>query len=218
MFNADVPEFEAFLRKEYLYNQKKHVGEFIPCVVFGVASVPGRAIGFHLLTENGAQIARVPIHMIVHDPAAPKKELEDLELWNSFSSHVCVHEFSFLSEARARVLLPDRKIYLGNYVLTIDWIGSASSDNPGEIGHKNAHLIELDDGNYALQPNNRIFWHEPSFVTKPFTEKPDYETNRIIFNVENQGWKTSDDDRMFYEIEKAASDKKSRPRKKEVRK
>jgi len=37
--NADIPEFECWLRKEYLYNQESHHGEFIHCVAFGRARV-----------------------------------------------------------------------------------------------------------------------------------------------------------------------------------
>jgi hypothetical protein len=38
------------------------------------------------------------------------------------------------------------------------------SESPGQ--HKCGHVIQRDDGNFAVQPNNRIRLKEPSFVTK----------------------------------------------------
>ena len=32
--------------------------------------------------------------------------------------------------------------------------------------HKCAHIIALNDGNYAAQPNNRCIWDLPSFTVK----------------------------------------------------
>jgi hypothetical protein len=64
-------------------------------------------------------------------------------------------------------------------------------------------MIELDNGNYALQPNNRIFWKEMSFTTKPFPEKPDYKVDTEEYRCENKSdrWIVSDDDNYYYDIE-----------------
>jgi hypothetical protein len=32
--------------------------------------------------------------------------------------------------------------------------------------HKCGHVLALDNGNYAVMPNNRILWSIPSFTTK----------------------------------------------------
>jgi hypothetical protein len=54
----------------------------------------------------------------------------------------------------------------------------------------------------ALQPNNRIKWSEPSFVTKPFPEKPEYLVCNEFYNVEDyEKWQTEDSERMFYDNE-----------------
>lgn len=199
--NADIPEFECYLRREFLYDQKEHQGEFERCVVFGIASNPGRAIGFHVITESGAVVWRLPIHALAHRQDAETLSLETLELWDCFSENVTVTEFDFLSETKVKTWLRDGKGYDGTYLFTLDWFGSSSADNPGDIGHKCAHVIKLDNGCFAAQPNNRIQWFEQAFVTKPFKERPDYKTNTKIFKVENgMKWQTSDDDKMFYEV------------------
>lgn len=90
--NASIPEFHCLLREEFLYNLESHHGGFVPVCVFGIASVSGRALGFHVLTEGGAQIARVPIHALLHKREAPDLPLDHLQLWNCFSYDVAVTE------------------------------------------------------------------------------------------------------------------------------
>lgn len=65
------------------------------------------------------------------------------------------------------------------------WYGHEDAEEAGDDGHKCAHVIALDDGNFAAQPNNRIQWFCPAFVT-PFKEKPDYLTNTRVWKVERE--------------------------------
>jgi hypothetical protein len=55
------------------------------------------------------------------------------------------------------------KEYSGTYLFTVDWghpdaniLNVEHSEIPQE--HKCAHILELSNGNYAAQPNNRILW------------------------------------------------------------
>jgi hypothetical protein len=198
--NADIPRLYCYVRKEYLYDLQSHRGEFIKACIFGISSLYGKAVGFHALLENGAMIWRLPISALASDQEAPHQPLEILQLWDSFSYSVSVTEFAHLEGLRCRVLLKDKRAYEGEYVLTVDWYGSNDSEEPGDGGHKCAHLIQLDNGCFALQPNNRICWFEPAFVT-PFTDPPDYRTNNQTWKCENQTrWYTADNDRYFYDI------------------
>ena len=65
--------------------------------------------------------------------------------------------------------------------------------------HKCAHILELDNGNFAAQPNNRLLWNINSFTTR--NEIPDYKVQTNDWNVENKDWRTEDTDKFFYEIE-----------------
>jgi hypothetical protein len=197
--NEDIPEIQCWIRAEYLYNLESHFGTFVPCVVFGVASLPGRAIMFHCLLETGAVIWRMPLNAFVHKKEAPNLTLQTLELWDAFSENVSVHEFGALSELKVRVLLRDEKLYDGSYLFTVDWFGNAMSDNPGDWGHKCAHVIKLDNGCFAAQPNNRIFWREQAFVVKPMSKNPGYKTNQHIWKCEDgTKWVSENTDKMFY--------------------
>ena len=206
--NADIPQFYALLRKEYLYDLRAHRGEFVKVCAFGLASIPTRALMFHVMTENGAQVARLPISALVHKRTAPNLPLDVLELWDAFSYELSVHCFDYLRGLKCRTFLRDRKWYEGEYAFTADWCRSPGSEDPGEGGHKNAHILKLDNGCFAAQPNNRIFWYEPAFIARPFAEgkRPDYKTNTHVWKCEGKSkWVTEDTDRMFYDTKEVGN-------------
>jgi hypothetical protein len=195
--NTNIPRFYCLLRKEFLYNGQSHHGEFVKVCAFAVASLQGRAIGFHVLTENGATFWRLPIHALCHRPDAPAMPLGLLEVWDCFSYEVSAIQFDRLHQMRVRARLPDKQWYPGTYQFTLDWHDSDDAEDAGDGGHKCAHVIALDNGNYAALPNNCLQWHCPAFIT-PFTEKPDYKTNTRLWKVERDCTTT---DGYFYDFE-----------------
>lgn len=198
--NCSIPHFYCFLRKEFLYDQKEHHGEFIRVAVFGITSIGGRAIGFNVLTEDGAQFSRIPIHALVSSKTAPKISLENLELWDCFGEDVGVVVFDYLWEMRCKVILRDRKWHYGKYMFTIDWCNNPYSEEPTQ--QKCAHMIMMDNGCYAAQPNNRIIWFDPAFTTKIGKTRPDYKINSSIWCCEHlPTWFIKDDDNYFYDDE-----------------
>ena len=52
--NANIPVQYAQIKREYLYDLKKHHGEVEDCIIFGVTCITGRALLFHAIMENGA--------------------------------------------------------------------------------------------------------------------------------------------------------------------
>lgn len=200
-FQADIPHFFCWMRAEYAYDMKSHVGEYFSVMVFGVDSVAGHAVGFDVVTDFGAMFARLPISALVHKKDAPELPLDWLELWNCFSYSVEAHESNALHHSRCAVLMKNKKWSYGEYMFTLSWFGNNWAEDPGEGGFKRGQVIKLDDGNYCIQPNNRIKWFDPSFITKKFPEKPDFLTNSHIWNCEGGNWVTSDDEKFFYDIE-----------------
>lgn len=188
--NTNIPRFYCLLRKEFLYDGQAHRGEFVKVCVFGVASVYGRALGFHLLTDNGAVVWRLPLHALCHKPDAPTQPLDWLQFWDCFSYHISCTTFNRLAEGRVRVQMKDKTWEGGQYMFTLDWYGSEDAEEAGDGGHKCAHVIALDNGNFAAQPNHRVQWFCPAFVT-PFTDKPDYRTNTAVWKVERETETTS---------------------------
>ncbi len=183
--NANIPRYYCFLRKEFLYDGLAHQGEFLNVCVFGVASIKGHALGFHVLTDNGAVIWRLPLHAFAHKVSAPTVPLDWLQFWDCFSYDVTCTVFDRLQESRVRVQMKDASWEGGQYMFTLDWYGHEDAEEAGDGGHKCAHMIALDNGLFAAQPNNRIQWFCPAFVT-PFSEKPDYLTNTRVWKVERE--------------------------------
>lgn len=197
---------KVYVRNEYMYQHKQGHGEFTPAVVISVRCMPGQAALFQVLLDNGVLRDKLPSHALLTKPTTPNPSLpyHYLQLWNCFSYNFTLLQLSYLQDAPVEVYMKDRKWYPGKYFATINW-GSNDpntdltlSETPDE--HKCHHIIFLDNGQIALQPNNRIKWSEPSFVTKPFPEKPDYLVCNEFYNVEDhEKWATEDSDRMFYD-------------------
>ena len=205
--NASIPPIYCKIRKEYLYDLKEHHGESEECVIFGMASISGKALLFHIMLPNGACYWRLPISAFFqkrYDRATvPDMQTHELQLWNCFSYHPAVTTYSFLDGQRGKFFGKDKKMYHGEYLFTIDWAHPDSNvldTEHSEISHEHkcAHILALDNGNYAAQPNNRILWNIPNFTTS--NAKPDYKVQTTTWNVENKNWKTDDSDDMFYEI------------------
>jgi hypothetical protein len=207
--NANIPVQYAQIKKEYLYDLKKHHGEVEDCIIFGISCITGRAILWHAIMENGAIFYRLPISAFIqrgYEPAAvPHQRLDELELWNSFSYYPAVTNYDFLSGSSGKYIGKDKKWYHGRYLFTIDWahpdaniLNSDHSEIPHE--HKCAHILALDNGNYAAQPNNRLIWDITSFTVRD--EIPDWKVQTSEWDVEDSSkFRTEDTDKYFYEIE-----------------
>ena len=211
--NANIPATYAQVRREYLYDLKRHHGEAEDCLIFGLASLPGRSLLFHAIMENGGVYYRLPISAFIQRgfdvKKVPRMRLDELELWNCFSYYPSIIVYDALSVA-GKYIGKDKKWHPGSYLFTVDWAHPESnildtdhSEVPQE--HKCAHIMALDDGNYAAQPNNRILWHIPSFTVRD--EIPDWEVQNTIWSVEDsREWKTEDTDKFFYNIEETKND------------
>lgn len=198
-FATDVPHFFCLLRAEYVHDLRSHHGEYLICQVFGVDSVLGYAIGFDCLTDCGAMFARLPISAFCWKECPPQ-DLSVLEAWDNFSYDVEAHEYEALRRLACACYLKDQQWYNGVYLFTLSWKRGAYAEGAGEGGFKRAHIVKLDNGNFAAQPNNRMRWYEPSFITKPFPEKPTFLTNSHEWKSEDgRKWHSEDEDNYFYE-------------------
>ena len=193
MLNTTIPEFYCLAIKEFFYNQERGFGEYIPVLVFGARSRGGRALEFHAMTDSGMQFLGLPPHAICHK-ICQKPKLEDSQLWDCFGDDVTVEKFGYLEGLRCKYRREsDGEWISGNYMMTFDWRDNCFSDEPSQ--RKNAHLIQLDTGNYTLQPNNRTLWFDPSWTTKE--PELDWKVNEHVWSSENQHAR-SKEDKFFY--------------------
>lgn len=166
--NASLPHRYGFVCSEILYGlEPSKVGEFEPCVIFGITSIPSRALHFSILCESGAQWARIPLHMLRHErphAGAPLHPLHELQHWDSHGYEFGLTAYDYLREMSCRFRLTDGSWVPATYWCTLDHLDNGFSDYPPE--HKCYHLLVLDDGSgqIAAQPNNRILWDDKSWV------------------------------------------------------
>ena len=213
--NANIPVTYAQIRREYLYDLKGHHGEVEDCIIFGMASITGSAILFHAVMENGAVFYRLPISAFIQRgfdvKKVPRMRLDELELWNCFSYYPAVTTYDILSGQSGKFIGKDKNWYHGSYLFTIDWAhpeGNIVDTDHSEIPHEHkcAHILALENGNYAAQPNNRLIWNIPSFTVKD--EVPtDWKVQTSDWTCENsRRWRTEDSDKFFYDIEENKND------------
>ncbi len=204
--NANIPAIECYVRGNYLRNQVDSHDQYFPCMIFGVASMQGRSPLFHFLMEDGGVWWRMPISAFCAEPGVPEVDIHDLVLWNSFSSQISVTEFEAMRHMRMTYVARSGEFVNGKYLFTLDWhspdtnqINAGFSENPGQ--HKCGHVILRNDGNYAIQPNNRVRLFDPSFTTKHGT-LIERLINTRLWDVEDADkWRTSEDDRYEYGID-----------------
>jgi len=213
--NANIPPIYCKIRTEYLYDLDMDKKGERECVIFGLASISGRALLFHILLPNGAVYYRLPISAFFQKrfsrSEVPDMSVDELQLWNCFSYWPSVHVFDFLAGVDGKYRGKDKNFYSGNYLFTVDWahpepniLDVEHSQIPQE--HKCAHILALDNGNFAAQPNNRILWHVNNYTTE--SDWPDYKVQNTVWDVEGADWITEDTDKMFYEIEPNNTTKK----------
>jgi hypothetical protein len=185
VLNADVPggHFYCLVRREYLHNLEAHHGEFEEAAVFGVCSVPNRGLTFHVLLKSGAQFARVPLHALAWKSDAPPRPLHVLQTWDCFGYQFSAHRYAHLDQRECCAYLKHGERADGVYLFTVDWLENGYSDTPDQ--HKCAHVLKLDDGNFAALPNNRILWRDASFIEWP-EGRPTYRTNTHIWYAEEE--------------------------------
>lgn len=135
---------------------------WVPAVWFGVSSTPGRALGCHVILENGAMLSDLPLHWLGTRPH--ETLLESCQAWDCFGYELCVTEINYLNLLTAHILdakhqeLPLR----GKSWFSIDWVDNGWSSYPEQ--HKLLHLLACSDGSLRLLPTDRILWEDKSFT------------------------------------------------------
>ena len=184
--NVSLPkQVYSFLRTEFCNNLKSGTEGLIPCVIFGAEAVPGRALTFHVLRDDGALVSQLPLHALCHLESAPRRELGELLRWDCFGWWLTAIEFDYLREVGFETLIAGEPEQ-GQYVCTFDFHNNGYSEEPTQ--HKCLHLLALDDGNFSLQPNNNCKALQRSFVERPFdwNNLPAIELNCLKWYAEEK--------------------------------
>jgi len=195
--NINIPPIEAKVRLEFMnQHDPQYVGRYVDCQIFAVASIPGQTPLFHFVCPDGGVWWRMPIHAFCWKECEARP-LTDLVLWDSFSYHITCFTADLLRNKRIEMIGRDRKKLLGQYLFTLDWFGDGFAEVPGQ--HKSGHVIKLDEGNFAVQPNNRIRLFDPNF-TYDDTPIPRKIASHL-YTAEGTGkWNVSNTDEYDYDV------------------
>ena len=207
---TNVPAVDVWVRKEYLTDFQSGYGEFVKGIWVSVKSMPGRAFYFETyLPEYGAMYDKLPISAFVTSPETPEPDLElhDLQFWNAMDYGVTVIDKHFIGSMDFELYLRTGNKMPGWYLFTIDnyhadvnTVDLSVSEKPSE--HKSHNVIELDNGQYAIYPNNRMRIYDLS-LTPQNPLVPDFKVSTEYFQVEQAlKWKRiGDTDDYFWKNE-----------------
>jgi hypothetical protein len=199
--NANVSSFKAVVKKSYFTKNEADNDEYYNVYVFGIQSIAGKMLTFHILTDSGMMRSRVPLSEIYIQKPEKDVPFYYKQLWDCFSENVSVIEYDFLAYHRCQVVLRDGSKVWANYMFTVDWYNNPYSNEPSD--YKCGHILASDDGYLLCIPNNRIFWKDSNWVTKKLPEDlKQYKVDTELLSVENQSdkWITEDTDSFYYDI------------------
>lgn len=195
--NADIPYLHCLVRLPFVSDRKG----FEEGYAFGIQSIAGRALGFHVMLKSGAHYRNIPIHALCLRECSGRK-LEDCQLWDCFTCRPVVTVFSYLRDHEANCWLRSG-VVSGQYLFTVDWLPD-SWERPGFTltpeQNKCAHVMALADGNLAALPTNRIAWKDGYFCGKnPDPKSQGYVGQKETYQAESSEWDASRDESHFYE-------------------
>jgi len=173
--NNNTPYIQAKIRKEFTGLEQDTEG-----YIFAVKSMINRPLLFHFQANFGAVIWNMPISAFVHEENYDKLSEDEetrlslLESWDAQSNSIDVFTAAFLQNRTVDVFCRDKKYRTGTYLFTIDdYEGDLNELNVGYSNDQDSkcfHFIILQDGNFCIQPNNLLRWHNPDFI-KPYPKQ-----------------------------------------------
>ena len=206
---VNLPPVHCYVRKEFLYDFEKGHGEFVPCIWVSLKSIRGQAFRIEsYLPEYGALYDKLPLHAYLSrtESLGELLPLDYLQIWDCFSYNPTIIQKSFLKNLSAKFLAKDKVWYQGNYMFTVDnaspdpnIIDTTYSEWPED--HKSFNFIELQNGQYAAQPNNRTIFLDSASNPKEL-KFPDFRVCTKTYRVEqNAKWALGDSNTVMYERE-----------------
>jgi len=207
---CNLPAEKVWVRREYLRDLQDGHGEFVEGVWITAKSIAGRAFYFETyLPEYGAMFDKLPISAFVSKPVTPELDmnLPNLQFWNCMDYNVTAIYKQFIGSMDFEVLTRDFGIVKGTYVCTLDnyhnqpdVIDYSTSEIPEE--HKSFNLLQLNNGQYCLYPNNRMRIYDNS-LTPDKPKMPDFKVSTVEYQVENgNNTRLGDTDEYFWKTKK----------------
>ena len=206
---ANLPPVHCYVRREFLYDFQQGQGEYEPCIWVSIKSLRSQAFRIEsYLPRYGALYDKLPLHAYVsrQDNLEPEKflDLDTLQIWDCFSYDIAVVQKAFLRNLSCKFFAKNQELYAGNYMFTVDnaspdlnTLDTSYSEWPED--HKSFNFIELENGQYAAQPNNRCLFLDAASNPKEML-RPDFRVCTKKYVVEtNPKWRLGDTTTVMYE-------------------
>lgn len=206
---ANLPPVHCYVRREFLYDFQQGQGEYEPCIWVSIKSLRSQAFRIEsYLPRYGALYDKLPLHAYVSRPdkLEPEKflDLDTLQIWDCFSYDIAVVQKAFLRNLSCKFFAKNQELYAGNYMFTVDnaspdlnTLDTSYSEWPED--HKSFNFIELENGQYAAQPNNRCLFLDAASNPKEML-RPDFRVCTKKYVVEtNPKWRLGDTTTVMYE-------------------
>lgn len=206
-FICPLPPEKVLVKAEYLYDNQAGFGQLVEGVWVSCKAIRGQAFRFETyLPEYGALYDKLPIsafvwHDVLEDDQLP---LNMLQIWDCMSHHVELVHKPLMAGLRAEFFGKDRQLHGGEYMWTLDQCepdprvpAYGFSETAEE--HKSFNLLRLDNGQFALQPNNRCRFFDPA-LTHSTLKTPDFKVCTHNYRVENTAkWRLGDTSTVTYD-------------------
>lgn len=201
VLNSNINNLKCYIRLSHFTKKQEDSETYHEAYAFAIQSVPGKILTFHVMTDYGMLRSRVPISEIfLHRDSDVDVPADFKQLWDCFSENVSVVTYNYLYEKRCQVVLKDKTKIWATYLFTVDWYNNSYSDEPSD--YKCGHVLVSDDGYLLCQPNNRIFWKDSNWITKPFSDEliNQMKVDRNLISVEtiSDRWVSGDSDQYYY--------------------
>jgi hypothetical protein len=210
-FVCPLPPLKVMVRPEFLYDfQCDKDAPLVGGIWVSVKAIRGEAFRFETyLPEYGALYDKLPISAFLwrstdYMLGCQPLPLDVLQIWDAMSYHVEVVEKPLLKGLRCEFFGKDKQTHHGVYQFTLDTCNPdpripdfTFSETVDE--HKGYNVITLDNGQIALQPNNRCRFYDPAFNPKDM-KFPDFKVATRKYRVEQYAkWRLGDTSTVTYD-------------------
>ena len=135
---------------------------FIPCIWFGLVSVPGRMWGCTIMLESGAIYRAVAPHAIAFKENPEPDWIEPYsQRWDCYGTEFSTIEYTYLRGLTVHTRCKD-KYRTGEYLFTAVPIDDGFSRHPEQA--KEFMFIKLDNGRLTIQPTDKVLFIDGSFT------------------------------------------------------
>ena len=193
--------FKCLVRRSHFTKQSEHSSIYDNCIAFGIQSIAGKILTFHVMTDYGMLRSRVPVSEIFLKPPVNDIPFHYKQLWDCFGEEAEVIVYDYLKDKKCKVLLKDGTLTWASYMFTVDWSNNPYSEEPTD--YKCGHVLVADEGYLLCQPNNRIFWKDSNFICKEFPiNVKSFKVDTELLSVErvSDKWVSEDSNSFYYDI------------------